>query len=215
MAKKNSYQEYIKKEFTELINKLDLSELQKQFMKSRWLDQIMWLESQAGNTKKWSTRLRLMTIVGGVIIPALVSLNFNKNDVARYGGWATFGLSQMVAISAAVEEYFSFKDKHILYRQTAESLKSEMWKFVQLTGSYQQYSDHKQGYPTFAFRVEKFIQQDVQAIVELAKESATHDKLEEHKQKSMTSTSSGSTSSSSVSESSKMLPPVSTTTKKS
>lgn len=206
MAKKNSYQEYIKKEFTELINKLDLSDLQKQFMKSRWLDQTLWLENQAGKTKQWSTRLRLMTIVGGVIIPALVSLNFNKNEVARYVGWATFGLSQMVAISAAVEEYFGFKDKHILYRQTAESLKSEMWKFVQLTGSYQQYSDHKQGYSTFAFRVEKFIQQDVQTIVELAKESANHDKQEEEK---------SIASASSVSENSKILPPVSSITKKS
>ncbi len=210
MAKKNSYQEYIKQEFTDLINKLDLSELQKQFMKSRWLDQTLWLENQAGKTKKWSTRLRLMTIVGGVIIPALVSLNFNKNDVAKYVGWATFGLSQMVAISAAVEEYFGFKDKHILYRQTAESLKSEMWKFVQLTGSYKQYSDHKQGYTTFAFRVEKFIQKDVQAIVELANETANHDKQEEDKQKSIASTSSPSDS-----ETSKSLPPVSSTTKKS
>ena len=201
MAKKNSYQEYIKKEFTELINKLDLSDLQKQFMKSRWLDQIMWLENQAEKTKKWSTRLRLMTIIGGVIIPALVSLNFNKNEVARYIGWGTFGLSQMVAISAAVEEYFCFKDKHTQYRQTAESLKSEMWKFVQLTGSYKQYSDHKQGYPTFAFRVEKFIQQDVQAIVELAKESANHDKQEEQNQELIAA--------------SKMLPAASSASKKS
>ena len=194
MAKKNSYQEYIKKELTELINKLDLSDLQKQFMKSRWLDQILWLENQAGKTKKWSTRLRLMTIVGGVVIPALVSLNFNKDDVSKYIGWTTFGLSQMVAISAAVEEYFGFKDKHILYRQTVESLKSEMWKFVQLTGSYQQYPDHKQGYPTFAFRVEKFIQKDVQAIVELAKETTEHEKLEEQKKQLTPSTSSPSDS---------------------
>ena len=155
MAKKNSYQEYLKKEFTELIDTLELSDLQKRFIKSRCLEQLLWLEGRAAQVSKWSTRLRLMTIVGGVVIPAFVSLNFSEN---KFGiGWITFGLSQMVAISASVEEYFCFSDKHTQYRKTAESLKSEMWKFLQLTGSYQDYLNHMQGYSTFAFRVEKFI----------------------------------------------------------
>ncbi|MEO0686730.1 MAG: hypothetical protein AAFY76_17240 [Cyanobacteria bacterium J06649_11] len=79
---------------------------------------------------------------------------------------------------------------------------------MQLTGYYQQYSNHKQGYPTFAFRVEKFIQKDVQAIVELTKETPDQEKQEGDKHKS-------SASASSDSETSKMLPPASATTKKS
>jgi hypothetical protein len=166
-----SNQNYLKDEFTKLIDTLELSDLDKQFMKSRWLDQLLWLEGRAKSTKKWSSRLRLMTIIGGVLVPAFVSLNFNDNMFGQYIGWVTFGLSQIVAISASVEEYFGFSEKQTLYRKTAESLKSEAWKFFQLTGSYNKYSDHSSAYSTFAFRVEKFIQEDVQAIVELAKES--------------------------------------------
>ncbi|NEP12330.1 MAG: DUF4231 domain-containing protein [Symploca sp. SIO2C1] len=182
MAKKNSYQEYLKQEFTELIDKLELPDLNKQFMKSRWLDQLLWLEGKAERASKWSTRLRLTTIVGGVLIPALVSLNFNDNQLGKRIGWFTFGLSQIVAISAAVEEYFHFGDKSTQYRQTAELLKSDAWKFFQLGGSYQEYSDHMQAYPNFALRVEQFIQEDVQSFVELTKESANKEQQQQKKE---------------------------------
>ena len=174
-----SNQNYLKNQFTELIDTLELSDLDKQFMKSRWLDQLLWLEGRAKSTKKWSSRLRLMTIIGGVLVPAFVSLNFNDNTFGQYIGWVTFGLSQMVAVSASVEEYFGFSEKQTLYRKTAESLKSEAWKFLQLTGSYDKYPNHSSAYSTFAFRVEKFIQEDVQAIVELAKESADKEKQQQ------------------------------------
>lgn len=174
-----SNQEYLKKEFTTLIDTLELSDLDKQFMKSRWLDQLLWLEGRAKSTKKWSSRLRLMTIIGGVLVPAFVSLNFNDNMFGQYIGWVTFGLSQIVAVSASVEEYFGFSEKQTLYRKTAESLKSEAWKFLQLTGSYQEYPNHSEAYSIFALRVEKFIQEDVQAIVELAKESANQEKQQQ------------------------------------
>ncbi|NET55207.1 MAG: DUF4231 domain-containing protein [Symploca sp. SIO2E6] len=183
MAKKNAYREYLKQEFTELIDSLELPDLNKRFMKSRWLDQLLWLEGKAEGASKWSTRLRLTTIVGGVVIPALVSLNFNDNQLGKRIGWVTFGLSQVVAISAAVEEYFHFGDKYTQYRQTAECLKSDGWKFFQLGGAYQEYPNHMEAYSTFAFRVEQFLQEDVQSFVELAKEKANSDKQQQENQK--------------------------------
>ena len=180
MAKKNAYREYLKQEFTELIDKLELPDLHKRFMKSRWLDQLLWLESRAERASKWSTRFHLATIVGGVVIPALVSLNFNDNRLGKGIFWFTFGISQVVAVSAAVEGYFHFGDKYTQYRKTAECLKSEAWKFFQLNGSYQEYPDHMQAYSAFAFRVEQFIQEDVQSFVELAKENANQEKQREN-----------------------------------
>ena len=177
--------DYLKREFTKLIYELELSDLQKQFMKCRWLDQVIWLEGRAKSAKKWSTRLRLMTIVGGVLIPALVSLYFNgdkcKENQNRLD-WLTFGLSQMVAISASVAQYFGFSEKQTQYRKTAESLKSEAWKFFQLTGSYDKYSQHSSAYSIFAFRVEKLMQEDVQAIIELASEKAKKEKQQQQNQ---------------------------------
>ncbi|MDY6804164.1 MAG: DUF4231 domain-containing protein [Cyanobacteriota bacterium] len=176
MAKKSSYRQYLKTEFTGLIDTLELPDLEKRFLKSRWLDQLLWLEGKAAQAKKWSTRLRLMAIVGGVLIPALVSLNFNDTKFGRTIGWVTFGLSQIVAISVAVEEYFHFGAKYTQYRATAEYLKSEMWQFLQLSGSYQEYPTHAEGYSTFAWRVEKSIQQDVEKLMKLIDESVEGEK---------------------------------------
>ena len=187
---KNSKQNYLKDEFEGLIDRLELSDLEKQFMKSRWLNQLLWLEGRAKSTKTWSTRFRMMTIIGGVLVPAFVSLNFNDNAFGRYIGWVTFGISQVVAISASMEEYFSFTEKQTVYRKTAESLKSEAWKFFQLTGSYKSFDDHQSAYAQFALRIERFIQEDIQAIMDLAEQNAKQE-LEE-KQKVAERSSSGS-----------------------
>ncbi|QIZ70852.1 DUF4231 domain-containing protein [Oxynema aestuarii] len=172
MAKKNSYRDYLKQEFSDLIDQLELPELEKRFMKSRWLDQVLWLEGKADKTRQWSLRLRLTTIVGGVVIPALVSLNFNDSKIGRYIGWFTFGLSQVVAVSAAIDEYFHYGEKSTQYRQTAESLKSEGWYFLQLSGPYHKYTDYKDAYAMFSGRIENYIKSDVEAIVEMAKQKA-------------------------------------------
>ncbi len=177
MAKKDSYGKYLETEFAELIDALELPDLQKRFLKSRWLEQLLWLEGKATRSSKWSNRLRLMTILGGALIPALVSLNFHDNQFGKYIGWVAFVLSQMVAISVAAEEYFHFGDKYTQYRATAEYLKSEMWQFLQLSGSYQEYPTHAQAYSTFALQVEKSIQEDVENFIKLVQENP----LEEQK----------------------------------
>ncbi|NER38428.1 MAG: DUF4231 domain-containing protein [Oscillatoria sp. SIO1A7] len=182
---KDSYREYLKKQFTDMIDMLEITDSQKQFMKSRWLDQLLWFEGRAGRATKWSNRFRVTNVVGGVMIPALVSLTFNSNPLGEKFeiGWIAFGLSQVVAVSAALEESFGFAKKRVEYRKSAELLKSEGWKFLQLTSSYQDNADHKEAYPTFAKRVEKLIQEDVQAFMELAKENAEREKQQQEKQK--------------------------------
>src|ERR687886_2223849 len=103
MPPPTSYRESLKQDLGELIAALDLSDLQRHFLRSRWLDQVLWMEGRADRARDWYYRLRLTTIIGGVIIPALVSLNIGGAIV-----WViyliTFGLSLLVAISAAVEE---------------------------------------------------------------------------------------------------------------
>ena len=41
-------------------------------MRSRWLDQIVWLEGKANGSQRWYYGLRLVAIVGGLIVPALI-----------------------------------------------------------------------------------------------------------------------------------------------
>ena len=164
MASLNSYEKWLKEDMSKLIESLDLSDLQKHALKSRWLDQVMWMEKRSGSTRNWYYILRLIAIIGGVLIPALVSVSFGESgdDVIR---WITFGISLSVAISAAVEEFLKFGDRWRNYRRTSELLKVEGWQFFQLSGPYSRRDSHAHAYPKFATRVEEIIQRDVQVYI--------------------------------------------------
>ena len=171
MAKKATYQHYLKQEMSTLIELIDLSELQKRFMKSRWLDQVLWLEGRATKSRNRHYSLRLITIIGGVIVPALVSVNsanVRNLRLREIFGWTAFGLSQAVAISAAVEELFHYGENYRRYRNSAEAMKIEGWQFFQLSGPYQEATTHQEAYAVFAASVENIIQKDVEGYISQA-----------------------------------------------
>ncbi|HEY9819578.1 MAG TPA: DUF4231 domain-containing protein [Candidatus Sericytochromatia bacterium] len=178
VAKKDDYRQYLKQTFGGLIDRLDLSDLRKDFLKNRWLDQVMWLEGRATKERNRHHALRLTTIIGGVIIPALVGFGKGNNRWQDMVGWSAFGLSQVVAVSAAVEEFFAPGEKYRNYRNTAEGLKIEGWEFFQLTGAYRQFETHTEGYSDFAQRVEQYIKQDVQGFISQLEEKKTLTKKE-------------------------------------
>ena len=92
------------------------------------------MEAQASKARNRYYRLRLITIIGGVVLPGLVSLNINSNSIKTTLTWATFGLSQIVAASAAIEEFFHYGERWRHYRRTVESLKTQGWQFFELSG---------------------------------------------------------------------------------
>ena len=148
----------------EIIDGLDLSDLQKRALHSRWLDQVEWLEAEAARARRLYYSLRLITVVGAVAIPALIGLNLEGTfDEAL--AWTTFGLSLLVAVSAAVEEFLRFGARWRQYRRTAEQLKSEGWDLFQLSGPYRRFDDHASAYRSFAGRVEAVLRQDVDYYV--------------------------------------------------
>jgi hypothetical protein len=175
VAKKQTYADMLAEEFGSLIETLDIDDVHKRFLQSRWLDQVIWMEGKTDGARRWYYTLRLTTIIGGVIIPALVSLNIG-GQAAAWMRWSVFVISLLVAISTAVEEFFRYGDRWRHYRQTVEALKSEGWQFLQLAGVYRRYKSHKQAYSRFATRVEEISQQDVQAYVsEVVEEKNEHE----------------------------------------
>jgi len=159
-----SYREGLKQDLSTLIEALDLPDLQKHFLRSRWLDQVVWMEGRADSAHDRYYALRLTTVIGGVIVPALVSLNVS-GQVASAIHWLTLGLSLLVAISAAVEEFFHYGERWRHYRRTVEWLKIEGWQFFQLSGPYRRYKSHAEAYAAFANRVEGIIQRDVEVYI--------------------------------------------------
>ena len=167
-----SYGDELKTTFGRLIDGTDLGDRERQFLKLRWLDQVLWMESKAGQAQRFYYRLRLVTIVGAVIVPALVALNTLDGTAGRAAQIATWVVSLVVAISAAVEGFFQFGQRWRNYRSTAERLKIEGWLFLQFAGPYASANgSHADAFRTFATRVEDVIQKEVDAyITEVATE---------------------------------------------
>ena len=153
---------YLQEPLEDVIDQLDLGDREKNFIKSRWLDQLIYADKSATRDQKRYFRLRMVTIVGGVIVPALVSLNNTENSqLHEIIGWVTFGVSLIVAVSAAVEEFFQYGESYRRLRNMAEGMKIEGWSYFQLSGPYENATSHKMAYKTFAAHIENIIQQDV------------------------------------------------------
>jgi len=107
----------------ELIDEIELPDLYRESLKERWLDQVVWADKKADQSRRWHYRLRLTTIIGGVILPALVGISVQlgrNNEVARWLPHVAFALSQVIAISAAIEEFCRFGDRWRDYRRMSE-----------------------------------------------------------------------------------------------
>jgi hypothetical protein len=183
MAKERSYSDWLKSEFGGLIDELGVDQQRKRFLKSRWLDQVIWTEGKAHQARNRYYLLRLTTVVGALLVPALVSVNPSDETLDDAVRIATWVVSLIVAASAAVEQFFHFGDRWRNYRRTAERLKAEGWLYLQLSGPYAgNRATHEDAYSAFAIRVEELIQSDVDAyLTEVAVEKKEKKKAEKDK----------------------------------
>ncbi|MEM9213037.1 MAG: DUF4231 domain-containing protein [Cyanobacteria bacterium P01_F01_bin.150] len=175
MAEKDSYTDFLKKDFQQLFESMELQPRQEHFMRSRWLDQVLWMEKKAGTCRKRHQFLRLTTIILGVIVPIIIGFNFADNTLNKRLRAITAILSGVVAVSAAVEEFFHYGERWYHYRRTAESLKQHGWQLSQLTGPYKKYIACDTAFPTFAENVEEILQKDVEGYVTQGKQALSEE----------------------------------------
>ena len=164
----DDYSAWLRQELGGLVDELELDERQKRFMRSRWLDQIVWLEGKAKTSQQRYYTLRLIAIIGGLTVPALVSLNVSSDaseTLASVISWTTFGLSLLVATAVAVEGFFHYGERWRHYRRTSELLKSQGWQFYELAGAFESHRSHRTAFRGFATSVEGLIAEDVDVYV--------------------------------------------------
>jgi len=157
-------------EMRDLIERLDATDEQRQFMRSRWLDQVVYMGDRATDAKRRYYGFRLATVVGGVIVPALVSISLAgagrfDSELDYVMRLLTFVVSAIVAITASVEGFFHFGDRWRHYRVNAELLKSEGWQYLTHSGGYRRVTDPEQGFQAFAARVEEILRDDVEGFM--------------------------------------------------
>lgn len=59
---KTTDHEHMRAEMEQLIVAIDLPELNKQFLRARWLELVIWMDGKAQESVWWYRRLRLATI---------------------------------------------------------------------------------------------------------------------------------------------------------
>lgn len=168
----DTYVNDLRTTFERLIDEANVDGRQRDFLKLRWLDQVTWVEAKASKSQRLYYRLRLVTIIGAVVVPALVSLNALDGWYGNAAQIATWVVSLVVAVSAAIEGFFQFGQRWRNYRGTAEQLKTEGWLYFELAGPYAAVNgSHGDAYRTFVSRVEDLLQKDAHAyITEVATE---------------------------------------------
>lgn len=167
-----TYADRQRRQFAQIIDGLELADLQKRFLRDRWLDQLLWYESKAAYNQRRYYALRLVVIIGGVTVPALVSLGIRGSDVDLSLTWVAFILSLVVAIAASLDAFFSYGQRWRSFRRTAEALKAHGWQYFELAGPYAS-ADHASVFPAFAAQVETLFQQEVEGYIAQAARSKT------------------------------------------
>lgn len=149
-----------------VIDHLQLSEEQKQHIKDRWLNYVVWWDSKASENKRKHYLLRSIVVVGGIIIPALIgtaatpNLSGIRDEYINVFQWSAFFLSLLVGIAAALEELRRYGEIWREKRAGAEVLKCEGWRYFQLIGKYKA-TCHTDCYKEFASAVEDMIEREI------------------------------------------------------
>jgi hypothetical protein len=131
--------------YTSIIDKLDLEDLQKELIKSDWLDFINYLE---GLIAKNYWRFRVYTtisIIGGISIPAISAFQipepYNKMVISIIG--------VITASCIGLNQSFKFNDKWKHFRRQVEIARIEGEKFIALADQDYSGKTHKDGLPVF------------------------------------------------------------------
>lgn len=166
---KFSYRDFLRESFSQNIDSLDISDQRKQFLKDRWLDQLLYLEGKTSKEQTRYVRAMIFRIVGGVIATLLIGVgNVNSTQLVKAFGWTAFALNGGVNIVGGVADFMKFGEKYVKSRVSAERLKSSGWHYLQLCGPYKQFADHSAAYEAFARATEELIQSDLEGFIALS-----------------------------------------------
>lgn len=144
---------------------LSLTVLQKNYLRSRWLEQAARAEAGHRRARRGFYVLRMTTVVCAITLPVLTVLSL---DAPAPGGWTTAAralailAALLVSACVAVEHLFDIGGRYRRSERVAGRLLAEGWRFLQLSGPYASYRVHSDAFAAFANQVEALSQPDVE-----------------------------------------------------
>jgi hypothetical protein len=120
---------------------IDLPPIQKQHIQSRYINILENLKKRA---RKYSFVFfigHFIITVGSLFVPALLSIQNSNyttsgNTFSSQIYWATFIISLLVTICNGMLALFKIDQKYYFLNTTLESLRTEGWQYIGLTGRY-------------------------------------------------------------------------------
>jgi Protein of unknown function (DUF4231) len=129
--------------FQNILQHLELSDVQKQIIQSRYLNILENLQKRARNHSIVFFIGHFIITVGSLLVPALLSIQNSDKAFSLSGAefniqiyWTTFIISLLVTMWNAILTLFKIDKKYYFIHTTLERLRSEGWQYFGLTGRY-------------------------------------------------------------------------------
>jgi len=180
-----------KEQVLDIINSLTLnSETDRHILKSRFLYEVLNYDARRNSTRRYYNTCRFIVTVGSILLPALLSIG--QMDPAKLprnfdqiSYWSTWSISLTVTVCNGFLQLFSLDKNYFEYAITSEQMKTERWQFLQLSGKYDEYADHKEAYRPFCKSIElikrKQVEKEFSGKGEVKKKKKEFDFAEELK----------------------------------
>lgn len=153
------------------LQKTKLDDLQKVIFQQRFIQVLRTFESRCFRISIFFHILRILVSVGSLIVPALLSIQYSDTSAstsikdpdsfAYEIYWATWVISLLVTTSNGIVSVFKIDKKYYFLHTTMEQLRSEGWRYLELSGRYSGFHtpgktpNHENQFIYFCHAVEK------------------------------------------------------------
>jgi hypothetical protein len=161
--------------FQNILDELELSEVQKQIIRIRYLSILENFQRRSRNYSYIFFSGHFIVTVGSLFVPALLSIQNSDKSFTISGDnfaiqiyWSTFVISLLVTIFNGILTLFKVDKKYYFLNTTLERLRTEGWQYFSLTGRYgghllkDKKPTHENQFVFFAHYIEKIKMKQVE-----------------------------------------------------
>jgi hypothetical protein len=137
-----------KSKFLCIVEELELSILQKNILKERYVSLVEETQLRAYRISIIYHTSHVIVTVGSLIVPALLSIQYITPQNEIY--WVTWVLSLLVTTCNGLLTLFKIDKKYLYLHTNKERLITEGWQFSELSGHYSGFHTPQEPRPTHA-----------------------------------------------------------------
>lgn len=167
-----------------IIQGLELSNIQKQIILSRYVHIMDHLQKRVRTYNRVFYLGHTIITVGSLFVPALLSIQNSSTFAAPSSSaniyWATFIISLLVTTFNGILTLFKIDKKYYFLNTTLERMRTEGWQYLGLTGRYSglliqpQEPTHQNQFVYFTHQIEKIKMKQIEEEYYKSDEKTTH-----------------------------------------